>query len=395
MTAWDEFWRTLGLLWRILLDGLTLVTAPVTSGSASVCIVRVDGIGDFVLWIDACRRLSARYRGAGLRVVLVANAIWAPWARELELVDEVWEFDRVRFAQDFGYRAGWIRKMHASGFGTVLQPAHSRRPAEGDSLVRASGAPQRIGSAGDCANSVAWLKQWADRWYTELINCGGTQRMELLRNADFMRGLGFADFRARLPELGANPAKNPVGLARKSYAVLIPGAGAELRAWPIASFAETGRRLAARGLGLVLAGAAGDRPAAQALLRELPPGVEDFTGQTRLGELAAILADARLVVSNETGAAHIAAAVGSPVVCVMGGGHYGRFMPYELEESPDRQFLLVPVARKMDCFGCGWKCIYARAPGEPVKCIKDVTMEQLWPQVIACLAQADAGGAYS
>src|SRR5258706_211223 len=215
MAAWDEFRRQLGLLGRIALDTVLLATTPVASQGSSVCIVRVDGIGDFVLWIDACRQLSARYRGGGSRVVLVANASWAQWARELELADEVWEFDRARVAREIRYRAHWIRQMRAAG---------------------------------------------------------------------------------------------------------IRGAGHEMRAWPISSFAETGRRLAARGLGLVVVGGAGDRPAAQALLRELPGNVEDFTGRTTLGELAAILAGARLVVSNESGAAHMAAAAGTAVVCVMGGG---------------------------------------------------------------------------
>jgi hypothetical protein len=39
---------------------------------------------------------------------------------------------------------------------------------------------------------------WSDAWYTRLINCGGETRMELLRNAEFMRGLGFCDFQARI-----------------------------------------------------------------------------------------------------------------------------------------------------------------------------------------------------
>lgn len=394
MAAWPEFQRAMGMAWRVVLDAALLVAAPAASAAARdsrVCIVRIDGIGDFVLWMDAGRRLSEHYRAAGSRVVLVADALWATWARELGLADEVWEFDRGRFVRDFSYRVQWLRRMRAAGFGTVVQPTHSRRPDQGDALVRASGAPRRIGSAGDCTNSPAWLKRWADRWYTQRVDCGSARRMELLRNADFMRGLGFADFRARAPDLGARLAANPVTLARKRYAVLVPGAAFALRAWPVSAFAETGRRLAAGGLGLVLAGGAADRPLAQALLRELPAPVEDFVGRTTLGELASILAGARLVVSNETGAAHIAAAAGTPVVCATGGGHYGRFMPYQIEAGENGIAGPVAVIHRMDCFGCDWKCIYARAPGEPVKCIKDIAPDDLWPQVAACLAQDGAG----
>jgi ADP-heptose:LPS heptosyltransferase len=214
--------------------------------------------------------------------------------------------------------------------------------------------------------------------------------MELQRNADFMRGLGFADFQARAPVLDSRLPDNPAKKARGRYAVLIPGAAFAMRAWPRSAFAETGRRLAARGLALVLAGGSGDRTLAQALLGELPGPVEDFTGRTSLGELASLLAGARVVVSNETGAAHIAAAAGTPVVCATGGGHYGRFVPYRLGEGADTSAGPVAVIRRMDCFGCDWKCIYPRAADEAVKCIRDISPDDLWAKVEACLAQGGA-----
>jgi ADP-heptose:LPS heptosyltransferase len=387
MEARQNVRQMLGAWWRIALDGAVLAAAPAPSRSGAVCIVHLGAIGDFVLWLDAGRHLSRHYRESGSRLVLVANAAWAPWARELELADEVWEIDPTRFDRDFGHRAYWLRRVRAEGFDTVLQPTHSRTATSGDSLVRASAAPARIGSAGDCANTPARLKRRADAWYTRLIACGDASRMELLRNADFMRGLGFTDFRARGPELGGGLPANPAGLAHKSYAVLVPGAGVEWRAWPVASFAEVGRRLAARGLGVVIAGGTGDRAVAAALLRELGGHAEDFAGRSTLGETAAILAGARLVVSNETAAAHIAAAVGTPAVCVLGGGHYGRFLPYAVEEGRDRRIPPIAVAHKMDCYGCNWSCIYPRGPGEPVQCIKEITPEAVWRQVEACLAR--------
>ncbi len=138
---------------------------------------------------------------------------------------------------------------------------------------------------------------------------------------------------------------------------------------------------------MVIAGGPGDRAAAAALLRELGGNAEDFAGRSTLGETAAILAGARLVVSNETAAAHIAAAVGTPAVCVLGGGHYGRFMPYQAEEGRDHGIPPIVVARKMDCYGCNWDCIYPRGPGEPVRCIKEIAAEEVWRQVEACLAR--------
>lgn len=383
MEARQNLRQSLGAWWRIASDGAVLAMAPSQSAGAAVCIVQPGAIGDFVLWLDAGRRLARHYRESGHRLVLVANAAWAAWARELGLADEVWEIDPARFDRDFGYRAQWLRRMRAGGFATVLQPTHSRTAMAGDSLVRASAAPQRIGSAGDCANTPAWLKQRADAWFTRLIDCGSDARMELLRNADFMRGLGFADFRAQVADLRGGLPPNPVTLGHKKYAVLVPGAGVDWRAWPVGSFASIGRRLAQQGIGLVVAGGPADLSMTDALVRELQGQAGNFSGRTTLGELAAILAGARLVISNETAAAHIAAAVNTPVVCVLGGGHYGRFMPYVLEGQERR--VPIPVVQKLDCFSCNWNCIYPRGAGEPMKCVKEITPEMAWRQVEALL----------
>jgi len=387
MEARQNMREALGAWLRIAFDALALAMAPAQATGATVCIVQFGAIGDFVLWLEAGRRVARHYGESGHRRVLVANVAWAAWARELGLADEVWEIEPARFDRDFRYRAQWLRRMRAGGFATVLQPTHSRTAMAGDSLVRASAAPQRIGSAGDRANTPAWLKRRADAWFTRLIDCGSDARMELLRNADFMRGLGFADFRAQVPDLRAGLPPNPANQGHKKYAVLIPGAGVEWRAWPVGSFAWIGRRLAQQGIGLVVAGGAADLSMTDALMRELQGKAENFAGRTTLGELAAILAGARLVISNETAAAHIAAAVGTPAVCAMGGGHYGRFLPYVLEVEEKR--VPIPVVQKMDCFGCNWRCIHPRASGEAVKCIRDITPDAVWRQAEACLAQLE------
>lgn len=369
----------------VAFDSVVLSRLPSPRRGNRVLLLGLDAIGDFILRIESIRRLTFHYRGSGFQVVLLANALWASWARELGLTDEVWGLAPDRFVSKFAYRASWLRKVRAAGFSKALELAHSRRIMVGDSLVRASAAPERFGSEGDCANTPRWLKRWGDRWYTKLVPCGSEQRMELLRNADFMRRMGFADFRARVPELTVGDADLPPALAGDAYAVLVPGASWIRKAWPVSAFAEIGRRLIAQGLRLAVVGSAAERPIADALLRELGGKAEDFVGRTTMPQLAAILRRARLVVSNDTGPAHLAAAVGTPVVCVLGGGHYGRFMPYQVEESrPDRP-LPVAVIHKMECFGCNWNCIYPLQPGEPVPCVGRITVEDVWRQ--ACAAR--------
>lgn len=121
---------------------------------------------------------------------------------------------------------------------------------------------------------------------------------------------------AQLAEAGL-PAGTP-------YAVLAPGAAyGRAKQWPPERFAELSALLWARhGLRAVLVGTRGDAGACAAVVRaaaHLGGGIPvDLAGRTSLPVLAAVLAGARVVVSNDSGAMHLAAATGAAVVGVFG-----------------------------------------------------------------------------
>ena len=96
------------------------------------------------------------------------------------------------------------------------------------------------------------------------------------------------------------------------YVVLHPGASAPARAWPADRFAESARRLETAGWHVVVTGSPGE----EALAAEVAVGTSAtvLAGRTSLAELAAVLAGAAAVVVANTGPAHLAAAVGTPVV---------------------------------------------------------------------------------
>lgn len=96
------------------------------------------------------------------------------------------------------------------------------------------------------------------------------------------------------------------------YVVLHPGTSVPARAWPAERFGETARLLAARGAAVVVTGGPGE----QALTASVAghSGALDLGGRTDWPTLAAVLAGAAVVVVGNTGPAHLAAAVGTPVV---------------------------------------------------------------------------------
>ncbi len=97
--------------------------------------------------------------------------------------------------------------------------------------------------------------------------------------------------------------------------------GQRLRGWGAENFAELGRLLAGHGARLVLTGSPEDRGEAEAIAARLPAGsFRQLAGNTGVRELAAVIRRLKLYVSVDSGPAHMAAAVGTPLVVIWGPG---------------------------------------------------------------------------
>ena len=370
-------------------DRAVLSTGRPAAPRGRVLVVRLDAIGDFILWLEAAKALRALYPRGERHMTLLANRAWAELGERQRIFDRVWPVNRDSLRYGAAYRFRTLRMIRREGFDTVIQPTYSREHHLGDSVVRASGAPERVGSSGDLSNASAAERRLGDGWYTRLVPAETGPLMELIRNAEFIRGLGVPGFRAALPSLAVGQDL-PAGFVAAGYYVLFPGAGWDRRQWPVARFAEMARRIhaATRWTGVVCGGA-GDVRLAEALARDAGVPVETWAGRTSLAELAAIVKGARLLVGNETSAVHLAAAVSTPAVSITGGGHFGRFLPYQLEVETDRP-LPATVSRRMDCFGCNWRCVRDAPSDRPVPCIAGITVDDAWEAVGSIIAASGA-----
>jgi len=133
---------------------------------------------------------------------------------------------------------------------------------------------------------------------------------------------------ARVTPPDARPSLVPSG----RYVICAPGAAyGTAKQWPPQRFAELARLVAAGGQHVVLVGSSGDHATcatiAAAAMRGGGGAVVDLCGRTTLAELAALMAGAAAVVSNDSGAMHLAGAVGAPVVAVFGATNERRTSP--------------------------------------------------------------------
>lgn len=179
---------------------------------------------------------------------------------------------------------------------------------------------------------------WRGEWRRPLLNdCRRLSAAALPRMVDRFAAL------ARPPGAPPEPAPRPVlrvdparaaetgeafGLDPAARALaLCPGAEfGEAKMWPARHFAALAGGMIARGWEVRLFGSAGDRIAAESVLADLEPDqlarCRNLTGRTSLPQAVDLLSLSALVVSNDSGLMHVAAAAGRPVV-----GLYGSTSP--------------------------------------------------------------------
>lgn len=356
-----------------------------SDGKSEVLLVRLDSIGDFVLWLDSAAGLRALYPSDRYRLVLLGNALWTDLALDQPFFDEVIPVHTGQFSRDLRYRLALWRRLRGTAWLLAINPAYSRHLPFDDAVIRVCGAKERIGFQGDCSNQRIWEMWISNRWYTRLIPAGTQPLMELERNAEFIRGLGLPHFHAGLPELEVTP-EPPAELAPGKYFVLVPGAGRVMRQWPAENFAALVQRVwDVYRIKAVICGAPGEEALGRRIRALVPEGVdlEDRTGTTMLPGFAAIIKGAEMVIANESSAVHIAAAVGTKSVCLVGGGHFGRFVPYRIERETRGPMPLI-ISHRMDCYHCNWNCRYD-CRGKAAPCVENIALDDVWRAVQAGL----------
>lgn len=350
----------------------------------SIMLVRLDVIGDFVLWLDSARAYRRLFPDK--KIVLYANSSWVELAIQLPHWDEVVSVDMVRLREDQLYRVQTFYRIRKRGFSVAIQPTYSREYMA-DMLTRSSCAKDKIGFDGDLSNILVSQKSISDCWYSRLIKTDGMQMMELTRNAAFVRSLGLIDFVSDIPRIKPLLSLSTNLQINTPYVVIFAGASWNPRRWSIENFALLIQILNDRyGLQCVLCGG----PAEYELCRHILThshlnNVFNFAGMTKLTELVEVIRNAQFLFANETSAIHIAAAVDTPSVCLVGGGHYGRFLPYEIEQHDIHRLMPNVATHKMDCFNCNWQCVHIKDLDETVPCIKNITMQDVLAQYEAAI----------
>ena len=322
-----------------------------------VLVARQDNAGDVLLAGPAVRAVAA---GAE-RVTLLCGPAGAEAARLLPGVDEVVVHEAEWIAADPQpvWRADVERRVdHLTSLGAdcaLILTSFHQSPLPLALLLRMAGVPFVGAISEDYPGSLLDVRHHVD-----------DDLHEVWRGLSLAQAMGFAlaeddDDRLRVLRPGGYPPGT-------GHVVVHPGASVPARAWAPERHAALVRALALEGRRVVVTGG----PRERALTRHVAgTRALDLGGRTSLGELADVLAGAACLVTGNTGPAHLAAAVRTPVVSLFAPTvPVQRWHPWGVPH----ELLYVPVR----CAGC--RARTCPVPGHP--CLDDLAVDEVLRAVV-------------
>lgn len=294
-----------------------------------VLVARTDSDGDVLMTGPAVLALATGPDGVpAARVDLLAAPAGAAAARLLPGVDEVLVADvpwsgYAPAAPDPAALTSLVERLRERSYDeVVVLTSYHQSPLPLALLARLAGVARVVGASEDYPGSLLDVRH---RRPGAPDGTGGEH--EVLANLALVAASGRAVPDGDDVRLALRPALAPLpddlcaevvaavsAGARDGYVVLHPGASVPARAPSPQVAAATAAALAQDGWTVVVTGGPTETALA-AKVAAAAPGALDVSGRTDLEGLAVLLADARAVVVGNTGPAHLAAAVGTPVAC--------------------------------------------------------------------------------
>jgi lipopolysaccharide heptosyltransferase I len=335
-------------------------------------IIKPSSLGDIVQALPVLTSLREAHPGA--HIAWLVATVFADLLEGHPRLDRLVTFDRRRYGsigKSFGATAdfvAFVESLRREKFTAVIDLQGLFRSGF---LAAATGAPSRVGFAA--------ARELAPMFYTLAVPMPRTEMHAVARYMALARHIGLRDPRATDHLPVSAEAREAVGQRLRAeglapgetVVVVSPHARWPAKQWPPGRFAEVVRRVHEQsGARAVLVGSGAATPIASEIAgAAVSARPIDLVNRTTLKEMVALVAEARAMVTNDSGPMHVAAALGTPVVAIFGPTSAERTGPYGHGHR-----VLAGDAPCRPCFRR--KCLYSSGP-EALACLLTVTAEEV------------------
>jgi ADP-heptose:LPS heptosyltransferase len=337
--------------------------------------IRMDGIGDMVLFRRSLDQYEAAFGIDKSDITVLGCNAWGQLADDVFQGYKVVSIHEHRFHKKIFYRFKIARWIYQQNFKVAVLDSFFRKPLMADSLMMAARAPKTITSVPHLSDKTREIFAYSLSRSTQVIETGPYPVHETVRHYRFLSGMLGRTVELESVEISWRDNAPPVPPG-KPYIVLNFGSNEYGRRWPFDKYVATAEKFLSEGYRVVFCGATNDNDHKELIKNKFfSSDVIDLVGATTLPELMDLIKHAAGILTNDTGPAHLGIALGAPTLVLVGGGHFGSFVPYPDEVRPENaRFLNV----EMDCYHCFWGCPKRANDRESFPCVAAIEEETVW-----------------
>ena len=310
--------------WALWKEQLRKLPSPSRSTSKKLLIIRLDDIGDYLLFRNQLPMYKQSSRWSDHSITLLGNTSWKDlfvMVDKSAVDDTIW-VDKNQYLKCAEYRMEvWIR-LRKQGFATVIAPSCTR-PLLLDDLCTLAAAPlHAIGSVNTYVHS-RWNDE-SDRMYNQLFRPSKPMIHEFLFNGEFTAWACGIHYEGRRPRIDYASQSVQTG----SYIVCFIGASTRSKRWPVKRWIEFIRLYRQQYSSKIILAGAGTAELKMAQAIQDRTNVDSIVGKAPLPDFLHWVMGAQAVLTNDTMAAHLSASCNRPTVIIANGTNYLRFTEY-------------------------------------------------------------------
>jgi ADP-heptose:LPS heptosyltransferase len=308
-------------------------------------IVKVDEIGDYILFRNYLKilRNSIKYRDK--KILLCGNIAWKNIFDNLdsEFVDECIWLNKTKFKSNYLFRRKFLQRIAQLKIDTAINCSYSRNFYLDDTIIKTINANFKVGFKTDLANQFAWQRDISNKYYSELVSEAEFVRFEFYKNRILFEKLLDQKIEVSKPFIEQHELIKPSILLSKSAAFYM-GAKQRYRRWHIDNFVQVAKKIITKyNFKIILLGSTQDVKLSNELRSKMQSEeIVDLTAKTSLMDTFGVLRDVEFFLTNDSGLAHIAIALNCKTVVLSNGSRFGRFFPYPKEINKDITTLFPP-----------------------------------------------------
>lgn len=371
----DYFKKIFFFIYEILYK--ILICSSSKLETKDIIVVKIDLIGDFIIWLSAAEKIREKYKGR--KITLFCNTSNKIIALKSGYFDEIIDINDKKFKFNLFYRIRKIKQIKKITSNLVLNLVYSRDCLGSDWIVRSINSIKKIGIDGDFSNSNKFLRIKTDKWYTELIKIEYKPRHEIEINSNILTKLWSEKVVLKTSDLSFLIDDSSI-MKENDYIVVLLGTSNSKKQIDLTKFMEVIQILDYNKI--VLCGLNSEKKMGEQIEKNYlnKKIIYNLIGKTTLLESINLINKAKIVIGNDTGLLHVAVTLGVNSVVFVGGGHYKRFFPYPNFLVKEEK--LLTISSNMDCFYCNWKCKYKMHKNKKWMCIENIRINENYKKLL-------------